>query len=114
MTSLIQKLNQVNKYLSSYRGSSTSRFIPDTILLEPTSICNLRCIHCYRESKIHEAMHLQNRTMEKATFQRVLDQLSPYLKRITFAGYGEPLIHPDLPEMDRLGDSTGRLGSNGQ
>lgn len=114
--SLTRTLNQVWKYVSAFRAGETSRFHPDSILVEPTSTCNLHCIHCYRESRIHTDLKKVDQNMVLETFQAVIDQLSPHLTRLCFTGYGEPLIHPRLPEMTRYAAERGvsvRMVSNG-
>lgn len=79
---------------------------PFTVLIEPSSLCNFRCIQCFQSLKAdsyftHSRMH-----MPLERFQRVIDQLQgwpgPKLKVLKLNLYGEPLANPDFCEMLRL------------
>jgi MoaA/NifB/PqqE/SkfB family radical SAM enzyme len=68
--------------------------IPPILQLEPTTACNLDCPFCLRRSL--------NRSEEYISFEdfrKIIDKSrSRYL---TLHGWGEPLMHPDLPAMIR-------------
>jgi len=64
--------------------------------VEVTSRCNLNCLMCVRQVWTDPSGE-----MPLETFRAVLEGLRgfPELQRLTFGGYGEPLLHPDFPEM---------------
>lgn len=66
------------------------------VYIEPTTRCNLNCRTCVRN-----IWGDQQANMSMETFHHLaqgLDDL-PRLEWVTFAGFGEPLIHPDILEM---------------
>ncbi len=74
------------------------------IYIEPTNRCNLNCLICIRNS--------WNETygeMAWPIYQKLIDGLKdfPQAKTIAFAGLGEPLLHPKLPEMISLAHERG-------
>lgn len=74
------------------------------IYIEPTNRCNLKCVTCIRNSW-NEPLG----DMEWSTYQALIDGLAdfPEAKTIAFAGLGEPLLHPELPDMIRLAHERG-------
>lgn len=89
--------------------------IPDLrkLYVECTTVCNLRCRTCMRN-----AWEDGEGTLSMATFGRLpagLDAL-PELRRVVFAGYGEPLCHPHILDMVRAVRERGlevTIASNG-
>ncbi len=77
--------------------------VPDVlhkVYVEATSLCNLSCVTCIRNAW-HEPMG----HMPLALYRALLDglpQCPPETITFAFAGYGEPLVHPDFLEMVRL------------
>jgi radical SAM protein with 4Fe4S-binding SPASM domain len=76
---------------------------PFTLLIEPTSICNFRCIQCFQSLKT-ESYFTRNMThMPMTRFVRVIEQLKRWegakLKVLKLSLYGEPLASPHFPEM---------------
>ena len=74
------------------------------IYVEPTNRCNLSCVTCIRHSW-DESFE----DMAWPVYQALIDGLAdfPDAKTIAFAGFGEPLLHPRLPEMVRLAHVNG-------
>ncbi len=74
------------------------------IYIEPTTRCNLRCVTCIR--------HVWNEPegdMQWTTYENIIKSLQdfPGPKTIAWAGIGEPLLHPRLPDMIRLAHEKG-------
>jgi MoaA/NifB/PqqE/SkfB family radical SAM enzyme len=68
--------------------------IPPILQLEPTTACNLACPFCLRSS-----LNWSEEYISFDDFRKIIDaSKSRYL---TLHGWGEPLLHPDLPEMIR-------------
>ena len=73
---------------------------PPCIQIEPTSICNFRCIMCYQidksfSNKSNGFMSSMNINM----FKKIIDQLEGNIEAITFASRGEPTLNQALPQM---------------
>lgn len=66
------------------------------IYIEPTTLCNLNCRTCVRN-----IWGDQQANMSIETFHQLAQSLGdlPQLESVTFAGFGEPLIHPQILEM---------------
>lgn len=83
-------------------GSDTLR----KVYVEVTSLCNLSCATCIRR-----AWHEPLGHMPPARFQRLLEGLPRPGPRnevtLSFAGFGEPLAHPDFLEMVHLARAQG-------
>lgn len=62
------------------------------IYVEITNICNMNCSFCHGHSRTPKRM-----TTEE--FNIVLDKISGYTKYIYYHLMGEPLSHPELPEL---------------
>jgi len=79
---------------------------PFTVLIEPSSLCNFRCVQCF-QSIAGPSYFTQNRMhMPMARFERVIQQLrdwpGPKLKVLKLSLYGEPLLSADFGAMLRL------------
>jgi len=75
-----------------------SRF-PLYVLIEPASVCNLRCTMCFQVDKSFTKKPYMG-VMDFDLFKKVIDQLvDGGTKAITFASRGEPTLHPRLAEM---------------
>ena len=73
---------------------------PPCVQIEPTSICNYRCIMCYQADK-----SFSNKSngfmghMSFETFQKCIDELEGNVEAITFASRGEPTLNKDFYKM---------------
>lgn len=69
-----------------------------SVVLEPMSACNLRCVYCWGEleDRLKDA---RPRQMDWPLFQQIVDQSPPSVESITIGGQGEPLMHPRLGDM---------------
>lgn len=73
---------------------------PPCLQIEPTSVCNYRCVFCYqtdrsftRKSSGYMGM------MSLDLFKRLVDETEGQCEAVTLASRGEPLICPDIQEM---------------
>ncbi|MBI3075441.1 MAG: radical SAM protein [Deltaproteobacteria bacterium] len=69
--------------------------LPERIIVEVTTKCNLRCTSCAITLYDFHGQHLP-----WAVFERVLPLL-PHAKEVTLFGWGEPLLHPRFLDMFR-------------
>ncbi len=75
---------------------------PPCLQVEPTSVCNYRCVFCYQTDRSFTQRangHMGMMSLE--TFQRVVDEAQGRCEALTLASRGEPLICPDLEAMLR-------------
>ena len=70
------------------------------VYVEITNICNMSCSFCHGHSRAP-------RRMSTDEFSRVLDALNGQTKFVYYHLMGEPLTHPDLPEMIRIATARG-------
>jgi|GEM_PF-2296940 len=68
-----------------------------------TRACNLKCAHCYAQATAGKAEGEMSTAEGKALIDDLADFGSPV---ILFSG-GEPMMHPDLPELARYAVSKG-------
>jgi len=77
---------------------------PYHVTIEPTNICNLRCPLCPTGDG---TLGRSKGRMSLADFQRIIDEIGPYLGRLEMAGLGEPFINQDLCRMIRYAADAG-------
>lgn len=73
---------------------------PPCVQIEPTSICNYRCIMCYQKDisfSKKSAGFMGNMNLD--LFKKIVDELNGKIEAITLASRGEPTLHQQLPEM---------------
>lgn len=73
---------------------------PPCIQLEPTSMCNFRCVMCYQADRSFSGKSngfMGMMTME--TFKKSIDELEGNMEAITFASRGEPTLNQNFEEM---------------
>lgn len=82
--------------------SKTLADFPIHLLIEPTSICNIRCVMCFQVDKSFAQKEYMGR-MPMEMFNKVIEEASlNSCKAITLASRGEPTLHKDLPLMLEL------------
>lgn len=76
---------------------------PFTVLIEPSSLCNFKCIQCFQSIKADSYFTRNRGNMPLARFRRVIGQLKdwmgPKLKVLKLSLYGEPLVSPDFCDI---------------
>ena len=79
---------------------------PFTVLIEPSSLCNFRCLQCFQHLKEESYFTRTRMNMPLSRFEKILSQLKnwqgPKLKVLKLSLYGEPLMNPDFCEMVRM------------
>jgi len=73
---------------------------PPLVQIEPTSICNYRCIFCYQiDDKLSNKKNGHMGIMTLDLFKNIVDQLVGNVDAISLASRGEPTVNKQLPEM---------------
>jgi MoaA/NifB/PqqE/SkfB family radical SAM enzyme len=83
-----------------YPKSKVVDAFPPCIQVEPTSVCNYRCVFCYqtdmaftRKSSGHMGM------MPLTLFREIVDEIAGNVEALTLASRGEPLANPAFDQM---------------
>jgi MoaA/NifB/PqqE/SkfB family radical SAM enzyme len=73
---------------------------PPCLQIEPTSICNYRCVFCYQtDSHLTDSKGGHMGMMSFDLFQRIIDEAEGKCEAITLASRGEPLVCRDIVKM---------------
>ena len=79
---------------------------PFTLLVEPSNLCNFKCIHCFQSIKGNSNFRFNRGNMSLSRFQHVVEQLKAWpgmkFKVLKLSLYGEPLVNPNFCEMLRM------------
>lgn len=73
---------------------------PPCVQIEPTSICNYRCVFCYQTDRSFtqgRSGHMGQMPLD--TFKRVVDEIESKVEAVTLASRGEPLMAKQIEEM---------------
>jgi len=81
-----------------------ARFLPEEVIFEVTTMCNLECPMCARTA---HAASRPNALLEMDRFEALLSHIPDTVERIAIAGLGEPALNPKLPEMIQLLTGSG-------
>lgn len=85
---------------------------PRELMVEATTYCNYDCIHCFRK-----VMEEPLGSMTLKTYRRLLETaLKAQVEKLSFSGWGEPLVHPHIMTMLREAKERGfrvLLNTNG-
>lgn len=78
-------------------GVTPPDMLPRRVFIEPTNICNMRCVHC----PTHTHMERPRGFMDFDLYKKIVDELAPYWAEITLNLYrhGEPTLHPRIFDM---------------
>jgi radical SAM protein with 4Fe4S-binding SPASM domain len=82
--------------------------------VELTSFCNLRCPVCPLGTG---ELHRPAQAIDVALFERLIEEVGPYLLTLSLWAWGEPLLHPDLERIlaaARRYPAATLLSTNGQ
>ena len=73
---------------------------PPCVQIEPTSICNFRCVFCFQTDPLLTLRkHGHAGQMPLDMFKRIVDQLEGNVEFVTMASRGEPLLTKGIEEM---------------
>jgi len=89
-------LNHIQLYISRKRKAFIQPY-PNSIMLEVTNHCQLRCITCAREYSFGKEMEKGHLDITMA--KKIIDEMYIYLDKIALTGLGEPFLYPHLKEL---------------
>ncbi|MBN2037760.1 MAG: radical SAM protein [Chitinispirillaceae bacterium] len=96
-TSAVRYALNVLRLMKAKIARDLTQPYPNTLLLEVTNCCQLRCITCAREYRFGKSMAVGHMDLDSA--KRVIDEALPYLDKLGLTGLGEPLLYPHLREL---------------
>ncbi|WP_084322149.1 radical SAM protein [Desulfurococcus amylolyticus] len=81
--------------------------MPRSLQVEVTNNCNFTCIMCVRRTWKDEKYGL----LSPRLFSKIVNEIDDALERLALYGFGEPLLHPELPAFikeyrEKHGSST--------
>jgi len=85
-------------------GAASGPFLPEEVVFEVTTACNLACPMCARTVAAPRAPG----RLDAEAFARRLARIPREVTRIAIAGLGEPLLNPDIVSMVRCAAAGGR------
>ena len=103
---LLEKTNQPNFIVKDF---------PRVVRIEPSSLCNLKCIHCPTGT-----VNIPRKVMEWPVFEKILQEIKNHkdkVKVVVLYHGGEPLLNKDLirmiKEIKDLGIEKIKTSTNG-
>jgi len=88
--------NLMRVHADMARQREVVRGLPYEIILDVTNRCNLRCPLCVTGQRLNQRPAGK---MAFGDFQRVIDELGPYLFKVRLHSWGEPFLHERLCDM---------------
>ncbi len=86
---------------------------PDELMVELSTACNYDCIYCFRRKMINEEITVMSRELAL----HIIDEaVEAGVSRISFSGWGEPLVNPHAVEIIHYAKEKGLwvlLNTNG-
>lgn len=72
---------------------------PPYLQIEPSSICNFRCVFCYQTDKSFSGNKKFMGSMPFELYKKIVDEIEGKIEFISLASRGEPLICKDIGKM---------------
>jgi MoaA/NifB/PqqE/SkfB family radical SAM enzyme len=91
---------------SYVRASEVSDGLPVYLVIESTSICNLKCVMCP-----YPTMGRKNEHMAMSVYEKIIDEARGHVEFMWLHLFGEPLLNHDIYKMIDLAEEAGvRVG----
>ena len=85
--------------------------MPYVVYIEPTNCCNFKCLFCpTSDSKLLKKVGRANATLSFDLYKKIIDDIKESgtkLRLLSLYKDGEPLLHPDFPQMVRYAKDSG-------
>jgi radical SAM protein with 4Fe4S-binding SPASM domain len=94
---LAERANDYEALRAYHRGDVVLRNKPKILSIEGTNFCNIKCIMCPRGEP--DIMKREVGHMDRALFERVLDQAEFFVEPCWLHWFGEPLMNPEIFEL---------------
>lgn len=96
MIKKIKSLINIPRSIYHYkRGSLRLPYMPNMVWIEPTNVCNLKCIMCPNSVITQKNPGF----MDMELYKKIIDEGKSYFSGVILCLAGEPFLHQRLPEM---------------
>jgi radical SAM protein with 4Fe4S-binding SPASM domain len=96
---LFRYINYRFKYITYPLHKKIDSF-PPCIQIEPSSICNFRCVMCFQTDKTFSSDKKEHMGLMKFDlFKKVIDQITGKIEAVTFASRGEPTLNKNFSKF---------------
>jgi radical SAM protein with 4Fe4S-binding SPASM domain len=96
------------EWMKRFQQRVVSRRVPISGMLELTSRCNLRCVHCYLGSQ-QEQWEKRSQELTTERWMSVIDEIAAAGCLYLSITGGDPMVRRDLPDIYRHARSRGLL-----
>ncbi|MBP5658494.1 MAG: radical SAM protein [Paludibacteraceae bacterium] len=103
-TRFVNQLRCWGSYALSSVGLYCVRHMPVFVSVEPANFCQLSCPECPVGLRLNSA---KRGVMTLEHFQRIVEQVAPYVHTIQLFWQGEPLLNGNLPQMVQIARNAG-------
>lgn len=92
----VKRFYALARAFSSYvRRQAVFSYLPVRFWIEPTNICNLRCVMCPNSAP----RPIKRGYMDADLFYRIIDEIKSFAHNMNIHHRGESLLHRQLPEF---------------
>lgn len=112
--SMKKRFNLLKAGVNLFYRNLTPWNLPFNMQIELTNFCNLKCPVCPVGTK---ELNRRPMAMSIGLFERLMEEVGSYLLTAALFAWGEPLLHPKLPDILRIANKHRiviRLSTNGQ
>jgi radical SAM protein with 4Fe4S-binding SPASM domain len=90
-------------------GRAVPLAAPFTVFIEPTNVCNFRCVMCPESFPDYQELAGYYQRMPMELYEKIVEDLRDLgrIKALKFYFEGEPLLHPELGKMIRIARLAG-------
>ena len=93
------RIKHLNRSLQIYLAYNCKKVknnpLPIRLWIEPTNLCNLKCVMCLNKSIPKDEKGFMNFDL----FKRIIDEAADFIHDVYLHHRGESLLHPDISEM---------------
>lgn len=94
MEKMIRKFKEMYCY---YFRRPQLPYLPQTVAIEPTNFCNLRCLIC--PQSVISSKEIPRGYMGFSSYRNILNQVRDFADEVILNFGGESLLHPDILSM---------------
>lgn len=92
----------INLLMNEYElksNKSNIKSYPPFIKIDPSPMCNLRCVDCKQNSPEFKKRFDESMNLTLDNLKKIVEPLAPYLLGVSFCVNGEPFSNKELPKL---------------